>query len=148
MILGMMFIYIYNYFLLWWYKKLAWKIRFKRVSTYAAQTFYDDKIIIYSTLFVKRVGSMNLLMNVIRHEIAHVIVDDEMESHGPQWLDCFINKLGGDGEVCTPITYLKEDYNYIAKCRECGYQKLYQIKYTTYCPECGFGLTYFKNNDH
>jgi hypothetical protein len=137
------FIIRYVHLLLWWYGIQGWDVHLNHTKSYVGCVVYGECTMLIS-IFLLRRCRYAIVRNVILHEIAHILSGAEAD-HGSSWKDCF-EKLGGDGMIHTPITYYPNDYKYIAYCsKNCGYEKHYDIRYATYCKNCGAYIKYELN---
>tara|TARA_Y100000389_G_scaffold174968_1_gene185347 strand:- start:13819 stop:14280 length:462 start_codon:yes stop_codon:yes gene_type:complete len=131
-----------TYFLIlyyfWYYEIKNYKINFNKVIGYAGAVDYDIKTLFISQYFIKN-SNLFELYNVLLHEIAHILIDQEKEAHGPLWLKTFTD-MGGNGNVTTNFPLYIEDYPWVLSCsnKNCCLQDIYCFKRTKlHCSDCG-----------
>lgn len=77
---------------------------------------YDDMMISLSKYWTKEM-TLDEMIKVILHEIAHALVGAKVQSHGSVWKKKCL-ELGGNGERCTKTPRIKDvktkqlHYNY------------------------------------
>ncbi len=59
-----------------------------------------------------------LFRNTVLHELAHVIVGPEVQAHGHEWRNTFL-QIGGNGERCHQMRARGQHHQHQAHCEKC-----------------------------
>jgi predicted SprT family Zn-dependent metalloprotease len=121
---------------------VGWQFILDRGLNRAGCCDYRKQTISLSRYFVTNpVVSLNLIYNVIAHEVAHALTPGC--GHNEVWRGKFI-ELGGDGERCVPFAF--STFRYICYC-PCGQSYFYRHRikkafWNEYkCHACGDGVS-------
>lgn len=110
----------------------GWSIKVSKTRSTIAETFYKDKTIMFSSSFLK-IASLDQLIGVTLHEIAHALVG---EGHGHDKV--FVDKCK---EISPTDEYAKEFMrihinNYIVSCPRCEQKGGETKQRNAYCAVC------------
>ena len=150
-------------FYFWKYDIRDWKLEFFNTVIIGGQVDYETKILNVSRYFLRNCKILSMktkpdlvfsnsknqvsnwilnfpilnLRNLILHEIAHILTENEEQHHGPRWRNLF-RKMGGDGETCVECFITKSDYLWVQSCTNCDEDDNYCFRRTrVHCQTCG-----------
>ena len=97
-----------------------WKFEWTSLYSSCGLTQYSSKTIKMSLFLLIGNTSLKDVKNIILHEIAHVLTEEEKKQHGFLWKRCFI-KMGGDGKRTSEMNIPNIFYNwhFICKNKRC-----------------------------
>lgn len=96
-----------------------WNIKWDKMYSFLGSTHYNIKTIRLSLFMLLGNTSLNMIKNIILHEIAHVLTEDEDESHGELWRKCFID-IGGNDKMDNTMDIPEEFYSWKYRCSKKG----------------------------
>ena len=93
-----------------------WSFEWKKMYSIAGLTHYPSKTIKISVFLLIGNTPIKEVKNVILHEIAHVLTEQESKEHGNLWKDTFIT-IGGNGKRLSEMNIPNQYYNWGFSCK-------------------------------
>ena len=148
-------------FYFWKYDIHNWQLKFFNATTMGGQVHYEKQDLNISRYFLRNCKILSIdnwilhfpilnLRNLILHEIAHILTQNEEQHHGPLWRTRFKN-MGGDGETCIDFLLTRHDFPWIQCCtnQSCGEDDFFCFRRTrVHCHMCGSYLHSKPNHFH